>query len=80
MAGPAGSLEARTAANAPVQGNYAGCLIARVGNSKPFAIGDISTPITMPASGQLYLGINDDDVADNRGEFYVKLSRGRQSR
>ena len=79
-AGAAGSLKARTAANAPLPANYAGCLIARIGNSKPFAIGDISTPIPMPASGQLYLGINDDDVADNRGEFYVTLSRGGQSR
>lgn len=79
-AGPAGSLQMRKAPNAPLQENYAGCLIARIGNAKPFAIGDIPTPIAMPASGQLYLGINDDHVTDNRGEFYVQLTRGRQSR
>lgn len=79
-AGPAGSLQMRKAPNAPLQENYAGCLIARIGNSKPFAIGNIATPISMPASGQLYLGINDDHVADNKGEFYVQLSRGRQGR
>jgi len=79
-AGSAGSLQMRKAPNAPLLENYAGCLIARIGNSKPFAIGNISTPISMPASGPLYLGINDDNVADNRGEFYVQLTRGRQNR
>ena len=29
----------------------------------------------MPADGQLYLGINDDEVADNRGEFVVTTQR-----
>jgi len=35
------------------------------------------------ASGQLYLGVNDDDLADNRGEFRVKIAvppRGRPRR
>jgi hypothetical protein len=26
----------------------------------------------------LYLGINDDEVSDNRGEFIVQLSRNRR--
>ena len=26
--------------------------------------------MTMPAAGQLYLGINDDEVSDNRGESH----------
>jgi hypothetical protein len=33
------------------------------------------------ATGQLYLGVNDDHLADNRGEFRVKVAvtpRGRQ--
>ena len=28
----------------------------------------------MPANGQLYLGINDDEVSDNRGEFIVQIT------
>jgi hypothetical protein len=32
----------------------------------------------MPADGQLYLGINDDEVSDNKGEFIVKLNLQRR--
>jgi hypothetical protein len=78
VAGSAGSLTQRRAANSPLPQNLAGALIARVGNSAPFPIGNVSTPVTMPADGQLYLGINDDEVSDNRGEFIVKMTRQRR--
>lgn len=78
MAHAAGSLNRRYAQGAPLPQNFAGALIAKVGNSEPFPIGDVSTPVTMPADGQLYLGINDDEVNDNRGEFIVQMSRGRR--
>ena len=71
----AGSLRGRRAAGAPLPDSLAGALIARVGNSPPFAIGNVTTPIPMPANGQLYLGINDDEVGDNRGEFGVNIQR-----
>jgi hypothetical protein len=74
MAHSAGSLKQRRAAGSPLPQNFAGALIAKVGNSAPFPIGDV-TSVTMPADGQLYLGINDDEVGDNRGEFIVQLSR-----
>lgn len=74
----AGSLNQRRAAGSPLPQNFAGALIAKVGNSAPFPIGDVSTPVTMPADGQLYLGINDDEVSDNRGEFIVQLNRNRR--
>lgn len=77
-AGAAGSLAQRRAAGSPLPQNLAGALIARVGNSAPFPIGDVSAPVTMPADGQLYLGINDDEVSDNRGEFVVKMTRQRR--
>jgi hypothetical protein len=47
----------------------AGALIGRVGNSQPFGIGDQKTALGMPATGQLFLGINDDHCGDNRGQF-----------
>ena len=31
--------------------------------------------VTMPAAGQLFLGINDDDVNDNQGGFRVNIQR-----
>ncbi len=78
VAQSAGSLTQRRAANAPLPQNYAGALIARIGNSAPFPIGNVSTPVTMPADGQLYLGVNDDEVTDNRGEFIVKMTLQRR--
>ncbi len=78
LAHAAGSLKQRNAPGSPLPQNFAGALIAKVGNSAPFPIGDVRTPVTMPADGQLYLGINDDEVSDNRGEFIVQLSRNRR--
>lgn len=52
-----------------------GGLIGRVGNGAPFAIGSASTPITMPAGGRLFLGVNDDGYTDNTGGFDVGINR-----
>jgi hypothetical protein len=76
----AGSPNGRKSPNAPIPGVLAGALIARVGNSEPFPIGNVTTPVTMPATGQLFLGINDDHVNDNSGEFVVQVQNGGASR
>lgn len=68
-----GAKDGRLAANAPIPQAAAGALIARVGNGAPFPIGLANTPVTMPANGVLYLGINDDGFADNRGNFQVVI-------
>jgi hypothetical protein len=75
IAHAAGSLRQRTAAGSPLPQNFAGALIGRVGNSAPFPIGDNTAPLSMPATGVLYLGINDDEVSDNRGEYVVRVMR-----
>lgn len=80
VARAAGATSQRKAAGSPLPQNFAGALIARVGNSAPFPIGDQSTPVTMPADGQLYLGVNDDEVGDNRGEFVVQMQHQRARR
>jgi hypothetical protein len=72
VASPAGSLARRMAPDAPIGGVLAGALIARIGASAPLAIGD-QGQITAPYSGQLYLGVNDDHLPDNRGEFVVTV-------
>lgn len=59
----------------PVPGAPVGALIARVGNGTPFAIGANTDPITMPAAGVLFLGVNDDHVADNTGTYTVTPTR-----
>jgi len=73
MAGAAGALSRRSAPDAPISGVYAGALIGKIGAYQPFAIGD-QGQITAPVSGRLYLGVNDDHLPDNRGEFVVNLS------
>jgi hypothetical protein len=75
IATPFGSKTGRKAANAPVPNALAGALIGRIGtNGQPFAIGSgVSVP--MPAAGQLFLGINDDGLDDNQGEFRVDITR-----
>lgn len=75
VATPFGSKSGRKAPNSPLPNVLAGALIGRVGaNGQPFAIGSGVT-IKMPADGQLFLGVNDDGFADNRGEFRVDIGR-----
>jgi hypothetical protein len=73
VAGPAGSLKGRRAQGAPLSNELAGALVAKVGNSAPFAIGD-QAQVPMPAAGQLYLSVNDDHMNDNRGQFNVTIT------
>lgn len=68
-----GSHRGRRTQSAPIPSALAGALIAKIGNSAPFGIGDQTTAITMPARGELFLGVNDDHVNDNRGEFVVEI-------
>lgn len=75
VATAAGARNGRRVAGAPLPNELAGALIAKVGNSPPFAIGNLTTPILMPAGGQLFLGVNDDHVNDNQGEFVVQIQR-----
>ena len=65
-----GAKSARYAPNAPLKNVLAGALIGKIGNGQPFAIGN-QTTIVAPATGLLYLGVNDDAFGDNRGNFQV---------
>ena len=66
-----GAKKARYAANAPMKQVLAGALIGRIGNGAPFAVGNQT--IVAPASGVLFLGVNDDGFADNKGNFQVVI-------
>jgi len=71
-----GSKSGRRATNAPVPSVPAGVLVGKIGtNGEPFGIGNL-TSVTMPAAGQLFLGVNDDGFDDNQGEFRVEIGRG----
>lgn len=70
---PAGAMTARHADKATIPTIPVGALIGRVGNGQPFSIGDTTTAFDMPADGRLFLGVNDDHVADNSGNYVVKI-------
>jgi hypothetical protein len=75
VAHSAGATSQRLAQGAPLPRAFAGALIARIGTTgQPFAIGN-QTTVQMPETGQLFLGINDDNFNDNQGEFRVEIQR-----
>jgi hypothetical protein len=74
-----GARSGRKAPGSPAPDLGAGALIARIGNGNAFAIGN-QTNATMPGSGRLFLGVNDDENSDNKGHFDVRLSPGATSR
>jgi Ca2+-binding EF-hand superfamily protein len=77
---PAGSRRGRQAPDAPILNQLAGGLIGKIGDYPPMFIGD-RTPVTAPVSGRLYLGVNDDHLPDNQGEFVVTVGvQGRTRR
>jgi hypothetical protein len=69
----AGAKSGRMAAKAPIPTIYAGALIGRVNSGKPFSIGDTTRAFQMPANGTLFLGVNDDHLPDNSGNYVVKV-------
>ena len=75
IADPSGSRRGRLASNAPLPQEPAGALLGRIG-STVFLIGGQSS-VRMPATGRLYLSVNDDHLPDNSGEYRIVVTRGR---
>jgi hypothetical protein len=74
-ASPAGSLRGRYPSG-PMRQYLAGALIGRIGTGTMFGIGDQTVPLPMPADGRLFLGVNDDGLQDNQGQFLVQVRPG----
>jgi hypothetical protein len=73
IANPDGAKNGRMAAGGQLKGVPAGALIGKIGpNGAPFGIGNQST-IVAPASGVLFLGVNDDGFGDNKGNYQVVI-------
>ena len=68
--GPGGENNSPSNPNRPMGNRNAAALIGRIGNDM-FFIGDETGPIRMRSGGRLYLGINDDVLTDNSGNFRV---------
>lgn len=71
--GPAGEGNSPYNAGRPLPNRNAAALIAKIGNDSTdvIFIGDESGAVRMRASGRLYLGVNDDVLTDNSGNFRV---------
>ena len=70
----AGSKIGRRLSAGPLPGQLAGALIGRVGNGQAFGIGNQAGAAVDAGRGLLYLGVNDDNVEDNRGAFTVTVT------
>ena len=71
--GPAGERNSPSNPNRPMGNRNAAALIGKIGDDSTdfFYIGDESGPVRMRSSGRLYLGVNDDVLTDNSGNFRV---------
>jgi len=71
--GPAGERGSPRNPNRPMPDRAAAALIGRIDDGDPFFIGDDRGPIRVRDAGRLFLGINDDHLPDNSGEFRVTV-------
>ena len=73
--GPQGERNSPRNPNRPLPSRPAAALLGRIGSTAVdlFFIGDEEGPIRMPATGRLFLGINDDFLLDNSGSFQVTI-------
>jgi len=73
MATPTGSRTGRLAPDAPLPGQPAGMLLGRIDDAPAFAVGS-QRSVRASSSGTLYLGVNDDFLDDNAGEYRVVIT------
>jgi hypothetical protein len=73
--GPDGERNSPSNSGRPMPNRAAGALIGKVGadSGDLFFLGSQEGPIRMRSSGRLFLGINDDVLADNQGNFRVTV-------
>lgn len=70
--GPAGERNSPPNPGRPMGNRNAAALIGKVGSGNDtFFIGNETGPVRMRSAGRLYLGINDDVLTDNSGNFRV---------
>ena len=73
--GPEGERGSPSNPNRPIPNRPAAALIGRIGGELNgcFFLGNEQGPVRMRESGRLFLGINDDVLADNSGNFRVTV-------
>ncbi len=73
--GPEGERNSPRNPNRPIPSRPAAALLGRIGSDTTdvFFVGNEEGPIRMPATGKLFLGINDDFLLNNSGSFQVTI-------
>jgi hypothetical protein len=71
--GPAGERGSPRNPNRPIPDRPGAALIGRIDEGDPFFLGDDRGAIRVRDSGRLFLGLNDDYLPDNSGEFRVTI-------
>jgi Ca2+-binding EF-hand superfamily protein len=74
VAEPGGAAGRAATAAAPMPHMDIGTLIARIGNSEPFVVGANLDSLRAPRAGRLFLGVNDDVLTDNSGQFQASIT------
>jgi len=74
--GPAGEEGSPHNPGRPIPSRPAAALIGKIGDGSMdiFFIGDDRGPVRLRAGGRLYLGVNDDYIQDNHGNFRVVIA------
>lgn len=72
--GPEGEDDSPRNPARPIPSRPAAALIGRVGDEAPFFIGADQEGIRIRSGGRLQLGVNDDVLSDNTGEFRVTIA------
>lgn len=68
-----GDPQVASKASFPVPSARLMTLVGGIGDQPPFVVG-LNTEFQVPASGELWLGANDDGLADNAGSLTVRLT------
>jgi hypothetical protein len=69
-----GTKNSKADTNRPLPDRNSGALIGRIGERDIFFIGTDMGPFRVRGNGRLFLGVNDDTLADNTGDFRVRVS------
>ena len=69
-----GTRNSRPDPNRPLPTRDGGALLGRIGERDIFLIGLDVGPFRIRQNGRLYLGVNDDNLEDNSGFYYVVVS------
>jgi Ca2+-binding EF-hand superfamily protein len=73
---PSGSTRGRRAADAPIREALAGGLLMKLGDSVVRFVGTTGS-FRANTTGELFLGVNDDHLPDNSGEYRVRVTVSR---